>query len=77
MPFDWISFQRISLTSDIDFRRYYVFDQARPTDAAYVVFKELSDELEGHLTKLDAIVNSELKTVNDKLSGKISTEIKK
>ncbi len=50
--------------------------QAKPTDAAYVVFEELSAELETHLTKLNEILDSELKEVNDKLPKKISLDKK-
>ncbi len=46
--------------------------QAKPTDAAYVVFEELSKELAGHLTKLDQIINGDLKSLNDQLPQKIS-----
>jgi hypothetical protein len=48
--------------------------QARPTDAAYVVFEELSKELTGHLAKLDQVIKMDLKSLNDKLPQKISTE---
>ena len=48
--------------------------QARPTDAAYVVFEELSKELTGHLAKLDQVIKVDLKSLNDKLQQKISTE---
>jgi len=44
---------------------------ARPTDAAYVVFAELSSELEGHLAKLDEVLSEDLKKVNDRLSEKL------
>jgi photosystem II stability/assembly factor-like uncharacterized protein len=44
---------------------------ARPTDAAYVVFAELSSELEGHLAKLDEVLSGDLKKVNDSLPEKI------
>jgi photosystem II stability/assembly factor-like uncharacterized protein len=50
--------------------------QAKPTDAAYVVFEELSKELAGHLSKLDKIINGDLKTLNDKLPQKITIEKK-
>jgi photosystem II stability/assembly factor-like uncharacterized protein len=43
---------------------------ARPTDAAYVVFAELSSELEGHLSKLDEVLSVDLKKVNDRLPEK-------
>ncbi len=42
--------------------------QAKPTNAAYVVFSELSKELEGHLAKLDAVLQVELKKVNQAIS---------
>jgi len=58
-------------------RRSLEGGQAKPTDGVYVVFDELSKELEGHLTKLDGILNSELKPINNKLDGEISLEIKK
>jgi photosystem II stability/assembly factor-like uncharacterized protein len=44
---------------------------ARPTDAAYVVFAELSSELEGHISKLDEVLSVDLKKVNDRLPEKI------
>ncbi|HSF54673.1 MAG TPA: hypothetical protein VLA71_13015, partial [Algoriphagus sp.] len=50
--------------------------QAKPTDAAYVVFEELSKELAGHLTKLDQIINGDLKSLNEQLPQKISIEKK-
>lgn len=50
--------------------------QAKPTDAAYVVFEELSKELAGHLATLDQIINGDLKTLNDKLPEKITIERK-
>ncbi len=50
--------------------------QAKPTDAAYVVFEELSKELAGHLTKLDQIINGDLKSLNERLPQKISIEKK-
>ena len=37
-------------------RRSIENGQAKPTDAAYVVFKELSDELAGHMSKLNTIL---------------------
>lgn len=48
--------------------------QARPTDASYVVFEELSKELAGHMAKLDQLIKVDLKSLNDKLPQKISTE---
>ena len=50
--------------------------QAKPTDAAYVVFEELSKELACHLAKLDQIIKGDLKTLNDKLPQKITIEKK-
>lgn len=50
--------------------------QAKPTDAAYVVFEELSKELAGHLSKLDQIINGDLKNLNDRLPQKILIEKK-
>lgn len=56
-------------------RRSIESGQARPTDAAYVVFEELSAELRMHLDKLDQVLNSDLK--RQPLSGKIDLEKKK
>ncbi len=56
-------------------RRSVESGQARPTDAAYVVFDELSAELKIHLDKLDQVLNSDLK--QQPLSGKIDLEKKK
>lgn len=49
--------------------------QARPTDAAYVVFEELSKELAGHLAKLKGIIQNDLKSLNEKLPQKITIEM--
>lgn len=49
-------------------RRSVETGDARPTDGAYKVFTELSKELEGHLTKLNAILNGDLPNLNQKLS---------
>ena len=57
-------------------RRSVESGQARPTDAAYVVFKELSDELEGHLNKLDQVLNTETITVKEEMNGNVNIEIK-
>ena len=57
-------------------RRSVESGQARPTDAAYVVFEELSAELKVHLDKLDQVLNSETITVNEELGGKVNIEIK-
>jgi hypothetical protein len=50
--------------------------QARPTDAAYVVFKELSLELESHLAKLDEVLSGDLKKLNEVLPKKITIDKK-
>jgi hypothetical protein len=50
--------------------------QARPTDAAYVVFEELSGELENHLAKLDEVLSRDLKKLNDVLPNKITIDKK-
>lgn len=50
--------------------------QAKPTDASYVVFEELSGELEGHLSKLNDILNGEFKKLNEVLPEKISLDKK-
>ena len=57
-------------------RRSVESGQAKPTDAAYVVFDELSAELKVHLDKLDRVLNSETITVNEELGGKVNIEIK-
>lgn len=49
-------------------RRSVETGDAKPTDGAYKVFDELSKELDGHLTKLNAIFNGELPNLNQKLS---------
>ena len=41
-------------------RRSVETGDARPTDGAYQVFKELSAELDGHLKKLDKIMKDEV-----------------
>jgi len=45
-------------------RRSVESGDAKPTDGAYKVFKELSVELEGHLDNLNGIVEKELPMVN-------------
>ena len=40
----------------------------KPTAGAYKVFDELSKELDGHITKLNAILNGELPPLNQKLN---------
>ena len=37
---------------------------AKPTDAAYVVFNELSEELDGHMAKLNSLLQKELPKIN-------------
>ncbi len=48
-------------------RRSIENGQAKPTDAAYQVFEELSKELDGHLGKYNTILNTDLKSINDQL----------
>jgi hypothetical protein len=50
--------------------------QAKPTDATYLVFKELSLELENHLTKLDEVLSGDLKKLNEVLPNKITFDKK-
>lgn len=57
-------------------RRSIENGQARPTDAAYVVFDELKKELTGHLNKLESALTNDLKRVNDQLKAKELKEIK-
>ncbi len=45
--------------------------QAKPTDAAYVVFEELSAELEVHLETLNEIIENDLQRLNATISDKI------
>ena len=40
---------------------------ARPTDAAYKVFEELSPELDGHLRNLQGVLESDLVALNEQL----------
>lgn len=51
-------------------RRSVENGDARPTDAAYQVFEELSGELAGHLKALDEVFNTELPKVNAVLKAK-------
>jgi hypothetical protein len=37
---------------------------AKPTDAAYVVYNELSEELDGHMAKLNSLLQKELPKIN-------------
>lgn len=48
--------------------------QARPTDAAYVVFEELSKELEGHMAKLNQLISNDLEGLNGSLPSPIVVE---
>ena len=48
-------------------RRSVENGDAKPTDGAYKVFKELSAELEQHLGKLDQTLNSDLPKINQLL----------
>jgi len=43
---------------------------AKPTNGAYKVFEELSNELQGHLNKLDGILKSDFVRLNQMLSEK-------
>ncbi|HMG72652.1 MAG TPA: hypothetical protein VK582_04055 [Pyrinomonadaceae bacterium] len=61
-------------------RRSVETGDARPTNASYVVFKELSSELEVQLVRLKAVVNVDLGALNKLLAAKnlesIRTEAK-
>ena len=48
-------------------RRSVENGDAKPTDGAYKVFKELSAELEGHLGKLNQTLSSDLPSLNQLL----------
>lgn len=50
-------------------RRSVENGQAKPTDAAYQVFEELSEELDGHLAKYNQILNTDLKSINEQLKA--------
>ncbi len=50
-------------------RRSVENGQAKPTDAAYVVFDELKKELTDHLQKLKGVMNNDLKAVNQMLKN--------
>jgi photosystem II stability/assembly factor-like uncharacterized protein len=56
-------------------RRSIENGQAKPTDAAYVVFDELSKELSGHLNKMNQLLNNELTSINSTLKTKGLNEI--
>ncbi len=49
-------------------RRSLETGEGKPTAGVYKVFDELSKELDGHLTKLNAIVAGELPSLNQKLN---------
>ena len=44
--------------------------EARPTDAAFVVFEELSAQLDGHLADLDRSLGVELAALNELLAAR-------
>ncbi len=56
-------------------RRSIENGQAKPTDAAYLVFDELSKELSGHLNKMNQLLNNELTSINSTLKTKGLNEI--
>ncbi len=56
-------------------RRSIETGQAKPTDAAYVVFDELSKELSGHLNKMNQLLKNELSSINSTLKAKGLNEI--
>jgi photosystem II stability/assembly factor-like uncharacterized protein len=56
-------------------RRSVETGDARPTDGAYKVFKELSAELEGHLQKLNSTIKSDLPKLNQMLASKNVQEV--
>lgn len=56
-------------------RRSVENGQAKPTDAAYVVFEELKKELTNHLTQLNKVVNEDLASINSKLKSQGNKEI--
>ena len=57
-------------------RRSVENGQARPTDGAYVVFEELSNELTEHMGKLNNVLSNDLKKVNEGLKSAGMKEIK-
>lgn len=57
-------------------RRSIENGQAKPTDAAYVVFEELSKELKSHLGKLSNVLKNDLGQINNKLKAQNEKEIK-
>ncbi len=58
-------------------RRSVENGQAKPTDAAYQVFEELSNELDGHLSKYKQLINNDLKELNNQLkqAGKLEIDV--
>ncbi|MDX1410087.1 MAG: glycosyl hydrolase, partial [Saprospiraceae bacterium] len=50
-------------------RRSVETGDARPTDGAYQVFAELTEELDGHLSRLQQIINGDLATLNGMLES--------
>ncbi len=50
-------------------RRSVENGQAKPTDAAYVVFDELKKELEGHMAKLNKVLTEDLAKLNKQLTS--------
>jgi photosystem II stability/assembly factor-like uncharacterized protein len=51
-------------------RRSLETGDAKPTAGAYRVFDELSKELDGHLTKLNGLMNNDWPSLKQKLDGK-------
>lgn len=51
-------------------RRSMENGDAKPTNGAYKVFEELSNELQGHLNKLDGVLKSDFVRLNQMLSEK-------
>jgi hypothetical protein len=51
-------------------RRSLETGDAKPTAGVYKVFEELSKELDGHLTKLNATLQTGLSTLNQTLASK-------
>lgn len=58
-------------------RRSVENGQAKPTDAAYVVYDELSKELTGHLNKMNLLLENELVSINNTLKSKGLKEVTK
>ncbi len=57
-------------------RRSLETGDAKPTAGVYKVFEELSKELDGHLIKLNATLQTGLASLNQMLAGKQLREIK-